>query len=340
MINLTGSSSISSRLVKINTRRENSFDLLGKGEQQMLGVCAQSGISNGMPCEVVISGSALIFVNGVCKRGDLIRSLKTGDSGAKGTAVVVRSGQSDYLKVGTALSNGFNAIVQVALNVEYVKAETIMPVVIDKLVDLTDVYGAPSVNGSFYKWDTSDNRFQMRNDWDDLRIVPSAFDFAGVGDPSLENWQPGGSGATFKVWVFQSGEEAFFTIQLPHGYAQGEDIYCHVHWTPHSRGVAENGRTVAWKLDYSWANINGVFGASANIDMTDTCDGVDHKHLMTPDIIISGVDKHISSMLVCRIYRDAGDTWAGTTAAQSPAILEIDFHVPMDTQGSETHSLK
>lgn len=108
----------------------------------------------------------------------------------------------------------------------------------------------------------------------------------------------------------------------------------------HSRGVAENGRTVAWKLDYSWANINGVFGASANIDMTDTCDGVDHKHLMTPDIIISGVDKHISSMLVCRIYRDAGDTWAGTTAAQSPAILEIDFHVPMDTQGSETHSLK
>lgn len=51
-------------------------------------------------------------------------------------------------------------------------------------------------------------------------------------------------------------------------------------------------------------------------------------------------NKNISSMLICRIYRDTGDTWAGTIVAQSPILLEVDFHIPMDTQGSTSHSQK
>lgn len=180
--------------------------------------------------------------------------------------------------------------------------------------------------------------------WDDLRILPSAFDFAGSGDPSIVTWQPGGSGATFRVWEFQLDDQGFFTCQIPHTYKLGTDIYCHVHWTPGTRGNEEGTNAVAWKLDYSWANINGVFGASATIDMTDACQSTDHAHLMSPDAVIDGhtAAKGISSMLVCRIYRHdvAGDTWAGTASGQLPILLELDFHYEIDTAGSATISAK
>lgn len=170
--------------------------------------------------------------------------------------------------------------------------------------------------------------------WDDLRIIPGAFEFAGTGDPSLVDWQPGGSGTVFKVYAFTSGAGAYFTVQLPHLYKEGTSLYAHVHWTPKDRGNEENGKTVAWKLDYSWANYDGNFGASATVDLTDTCDGTDHKHQMTPNVEIVGTSKTISSMLICKIYRDTGDSWAGTIAAQSPALLEVDFHFSSDTLGS------
>lgn len=178
--------------------------------------------------------------------------------------------------------------------------------------------------------------------WDDVRIVPGAFQFAGAADPLVRSWQPGGAGATFKVYGFDNGDEAFFTLQMPHSYMLGTDLYVHVHWTPADRGVAESGKTVAWKLDYSIADLNEVFPASATLDLTDTCDGVNHKQQMTPQVVISptGITK-LSAMFVCRIYRDAGDTWAGgPAAAELPVLLEVDIHFQIDSPGSRWRDTK
>ncbi len=100
---------------------------------------------------------------------------------------------------------------------------------------------------------------------------------------------------------------------------------------------------MGWKVDYTWANINGTFGAMSTADLSDTCDGVDDKHQMTPEVTITGTDKSISSMLICNIKRtDTGtdDTWGGTASGQLPMILEIDFHFPIDTMGSRDWSTK
>lgn len=178
--------------------------------------------------------------------------------------------------------------------------------------------------------------------WNDVLVTPSGFNYVGAGDPSLIDWALAAGGTTMKIYAFQSGNAGYFTIQLPHSYDQGEDIYAHIHWTPHARGVAENGNTVNWRIDYTWQNINGTFGATATLDLTDTCDGTIDKHQITPDVLLTGVGagKNISSILVCKVYRLAGDTWAGVTAAQSPAMLDVDFHVPLDTVGSLTHISK
>ena len=107
--------------------------------------------------------------------------------------------------------------------------------------------------------------------WDDLRIVPGAFQFAGNADPTLQTWQPGGAGTEFKVYKFKENDEVFFTCQIPHSYKEGTDIGAHLHWTPGDRGVAEGTAVVAWKLDYSWANIDAVFASSATVDLSDAC---------------------------------------------------------------------
>jgi len=182
-------------------------------------------------------------------------------------------------------------------------------------------------------------------EWDDLRVVPGAFQFVGAGDPTISDWQPAGTGTTFKVYKFVNDDEAFFTCQLPHTYKEGTNLRPHIHWTPCDRGNEESGNTVAWKLDYSFGSIHGVFPTASGIDMTQACTGIDDYHELAGTVAgaeIDGSGGGISSMLVCRLYRDsdAEDTWAGVTAAQSPALLEFDIHFQIDSLGSEAELSK
>ena len=179
--------------------------------------------------------------------------------------------------------------------------------------------------------------------WDDLRIVPGSFDRPGVSDPAMVAYNPGGAGVATYLYEFALNNVASFTAQIPHNYKQGSPIYVHIHWTPRNRGVAEAGATVGWKVDYSWANIDGTFGAMGTADLSDACDGTNHKHQMTPEVAIAGAGKNISSMLLCNVKRTdtgADDTWAGAIAGQLPLLCEIDFHYEIDTVGSRQQSAK
>jgi hypothetical protein len=185
--------------------------------------------------------------------------------------------------------------------------------------------------------------------YDDLRVVPGSFDRPGVGgatpDPTLVAYDVNGGGVITYLWQFQVDATGSFTVQLPHIYKLGTDITAHVHWTPGPRGNEENGKYVGWKLQYSWANINGTFGTMLTADLSDVCDGTDHKHQMTPEATIDGhtAAKGISSMLLCNIRRtDTGtdDTWVGTVSGELPMLLEIDFHYQIDTMGSRQVSDK
>jgi len=177
--------------------------------------------------------------------------------------------------------------------------------------------------------------------WDDLRIVPGAFAFAGNADPTLVNWQPGGSGTTFKVYEFATNDEVYFSCQLPHGYKLGTNLHPHVHWTPGARGNEENGNTVNWALDYSISDIDGVFGAAQTINIPDTCQGTDHQHHMAFNGTIDGSNiSGVSAMILCRLYRTTGDSWDSSSSGQLPLLLEFDFHYEIDTVGSRSEYLK
>lgn len=181
--------------------------------------------------------------------------------------------------------------------------------------------------------------------WDDIRVNPGSFDRPGVTDPTIVAYDVNGGGVSTYLWQFQKNAVASFTIQMPHGYKQGTDIYCHIHWTPGANGTTESGKNVGWKVDYSWANIEGNFPTMLTLDLSDACDGTDHKHQMTPDVVIDGhtATKNISSMLICNVKRtDTGtdDTWAGTASGALPMLLEIDFHYQVDSTGSSARTSK
>ncbi len=211
------------------------------------------------------------------------------------------------------------------------------------IADLSDVEGLPTTDGQLLTWDETDGRFEVRDEWDDLRITPGSFDRPGISDPAYVPYAPNGGGLTTYLPEFAKNDFASFSIQLPHGYKEGSDIYVHLHWTPGARGNEENGALVGWKVDYSWANINGTFPTMQTADLSDACNGVDHAHQMTPEVLISGAGKHISSMLICNVRRTDGgadDTWASAASGQLPLLTEVDFHFARDTIGSRTHSNK
>jgi len=178
--------------------------------------------------------------------------------------------------------------------------------------------------------------------WDDLRIVPSSFDYAGVADPTLYDYQPTGSGIVFKVYKFDKDDVGYATVQMPHGYKEGSALRPHIHWTPCNRGTTEGTAKVGWKVDYTFANISSNFIAGQTVDLQDACHGVNDKHEITNSVSVSGTGLTISHMILLRIYRsDTGtdDTWAGT-GAQAPALLEFDIHYQKDMIGSRQELVK
>jgi hypothetical protein len=137
-----------------------------------------------------------------------------------------------------------------------------------------------------------------------------------------------------EIWFFRYGEgiEAMsFTVQLPHNWKVGSVIHPHIHWVPRISGSGN----VKWNLDYSWVNLNE--SAPETVPAITTTSAVVNgpftmnKHILTPlttnDVGISGTGKTVSSILICRIWRntsDGIDTFQGDAGG-----LSVDFHIQL-----------
>jgi len=173
--------------------------------------------------------------------------------------------------------------------------------------------------------------------WDNLSLETRVLSLAGIADPLLANYQPTGSGIVTKLYEFEKDDIAYFMIKIPHEYKIGTNIYAHLHWTPSSQGVTESGHTVGWKIGYSWSNVDDTFPAMSVVDLSDSTDGTNGIHQRTSDILISGTDKEIDSIIIGYIIRtDTGtdDTWDSSTTGSLPLLLSVDFRYQKDTLGS------
>ena len=187
---------------------------------------------------------------------------------------------------------------------------------------------------------------EMTNDaraWDDIQVTASsAIRITSGSPPAFRTVKTDGAGSTGVVgYGFDATtlEEVFFVVQIPHDWDEGTDINPHVHWVPFGGGGA--GEKVRWGIEYTWAD------AGESLSNTSFSYGEDHtpaetivnsRHYITPLTALSGTGKEISSILACRLFRDAA---AGTDTYTTDAImLSVDFHYQRNTDGSRSEYSK
>ena len=101
---------------------------------------------------------------------------------------------------------------------------------------------------------------------------------------------------------------------------------------------------VSWGLEYTWSDIGSAFG-NTSIIYSNTHTPADatlaaSKHYTTEFAEINGAGKTISSMLVCRLFRDATGGGATDSYGSDAGLLEIDFHFELDAKGSRQEQIK
>lgn len=182
-----------------------------------------------------------------------------------------------------------------------------------------------------------------QDSWDDVRLAAASGKLVGIADPSFATLKTNGSGSVGiasylfdDIHVVANEQEIYFTLQLPHGYKEGTDLYPHVHWTPQTAPAGSS--YVVWGLEYSWTNHDDVI---SNTDIL-TCKSFvpdPYTHELDSFPFIPGYGKKISSMIMCRLFRNSSDM-TNDTYAHSVFLLELDFHYRSDSPGSKEMFVK
>ena len=182
---------------------------------------------------------------------------------------------------------------------------------------------------------------KLKPKWEDQRVPMHAVKTGGLNDPNFAQYKTNGAGSTgVYLWMFDdmAEEELFFVVQLSHGYVEGSNIRLHIHWVATANGAA--GTDVCWGLEYTWQNEseNKIFSNTTLIykDVTRLATDplIQDTHYKTQFDEIDGTDKTISSMLICRMFRDATGVGGTDDYAHDAGLLEIDFHILKDARGS------
>lgn len=180
--------------------------------------------------------------------------------------------------------------------------------------------------------------------WDDLRVPILSTKTGGSKDPTFTKVFDNGAGSQgvfSQMFSATVEEELYFEAQMPHAWMQGSDIEAHVHWIPSVNGGV--GEDVSWGLEYTWATIGEVFGNTTIIygDVNHLGeDLIADKHYLTELGAISATGKTFSSMLLCRVFRDATGAGGTDDYGSLAGLLEIDFHYQLDSLGSNEEYVK
>jgi hypothetical protein len=209
------------------------------------------------------------------------------------------------------------------------------------------ILGDSSATTKNYTKITTDGSLSYVGDatrWDDLKVPVNSIRVKNIDiDPAVWKDFIGETALlAFEDRNASSERSVTFTVQMPHGWKEGSDIMPHVHW---SAEVAPVGERVYWALEYTWINVGGNFPATTTIKSNSvaTPNGTSisaYEHVITPLGTISGSGNTLSSMIVCRLYRNSSDNSNDTFIGEDAMLLEIDFHYQIDSDGSHEEYIK
>jgi len=166
---------------------------------------------------------------------------------------------------------------------------------------------------------------------DDLRVPASSVKIKGSQD--IPEW--GVLTGNLQTLFFDSSDDdqIFFVTQMPHSYKEGTEIHPHIHWMPTTGGTGN----VVWGFEYAWFNVNDVMPSATSETITVAAEA-DKKQQIAAFTPIDGTGKKISSILICRVWRESSngsDDYSGDAG-----FLEFDFHYEVDAFGSREWFVK
>ncbi|MEZ5069614.1 MAG: hypothetical protein R2751_01260 [Bacteroidales bacterium] len=167
-------------------------------------------------------------------------------------------------------------------------------------------------------------------------MIPGLSTVRNLNPPSLSTFLNGTLVYSFADEGSNSNEEqVYFTVQVAHMWKEGSTLYPHVHFAPATSGTG----TIRWGLEYTWANVNATFPATTTIYAEASASGTAHQHQVigfSTDLTPDANQDEISSMLVCRLFRDSSvDTYTGDVL-----FLQFDIHMEMNSEGSREPWIK
>ena len=170
--------------------------------------------------------------------------------------------------------------------------------------------------------------------WEDVQIPGYSTRFFGGNAPTFAVW----NGSTLYLPEFDDDagdDQVYFTVQIPHAWKEGSTIYPHVHFV--ADNAPASGTTVEWGLEYTWTSVNGTFSTSSTIYGSTDGIGTD-VHEVVGLGGIDGTGQKISSMLICRLFRNASgatDDFEGNIM-----LLQFDIHYEVNSAGSRLEFIK
>lgn len=173
--------------------------------------------------------------------------------------------------------------------------------------------------------------------FEDLRVPMSSTRRGAAEDPLYSKFRDDGSGSVgvYGSWFrTNQTEDLFFEVQMPHGWKEGSTLYPHIHWSPKTN---TGGNKVRWGFEYIWVNVGGTFGNTTVTYAEDPIPPIGgsptaYQHVISDFPSIDGTGQTLSSMLVCRVFRDG--THANDSYNNSALMLQFDFHYEIDADGS------
>lgn len=127
-------------------------------------------------------------------------------------------------------------------------------------------------------------------------------------------------------------------FQINHDYKEGSDITPHIHLYIPDDGT---GGVIKFYMTYAWSNVSQT-GSISETTISGTVtrtasQGINNNAILSFPAI-TGTGKTISSIIMCRIYRDPAD--AADTFASSVWLKSADIHYEIDGLGSSTITAK
>jgi hypothetical protein len=184
--------------------------------------------------------------------------------------------------------------------------------------------GTPKLNGNATVW---------------VDLLPSSVTIGGGGNaPAFTAYGGGNLRAYEFVGTGAQLKELNIGFQIPHEYKEGSTIIPHLHlYIPND----VSGGTVKFYCEYEWSNISQI-GAITPTTVSGTAIVAGSFGIQNNAILsfgnVSGAGKTISSVFMCRIYRDPADV--SDTFGASVWLKSADIHVELDGIGSKTSTSK